>query len=51
MLRERGATHVVLHAGAWPSQAEPDAVRAWLVRLGARRAATIGPSEIYRLRQ
>jgi hypothetical protein len=47
MLREWGATHVVLHAGAWPSQAEPDAVRAWLLRLGARRTATVGPSEIY----
>ena len=47
MLRERGATHVVLHAGAWLSPDEPAAVRTWLTRLGATRVANVGRSEIW----
>ena len=47
MLRERGATHVVLHAGAWVSPDEPAAVRTWLARLGAARVASVGRSEIW----
>ena len=48
--RRRGVTHVVLHAAAWTTPGTPDALRAWLVELGAIRVATVGASEIWQLR-
>lgn len=48
-LRSHGATHVVLHAGAWMTSEEPDALRTWLRRHGAAVVQTVGTSEIWRL--
>jgi hypothetical protein len=48
-LRARKTTHVVLHAGAWPSRETPDAVRAWLRAVGATPQASVGTTEIWQL--
>ena len=48
-LRAHGATHVVLHAGAWPSPDAPEALRTWLRDAGATRVETVRTSEIWRL--
>ena len=50
-IREHRTTHVVLHAGAWPSPAVPAALREWLRADGATLQASAGPSEIWRLPQ
>lgn len=48
-LRAHGVTHVVVHAGAWPSDVEPAALRSWLRGYGAAPVTTVGTSEIWRL--
>lgn len=48
-LRDRGTTHVVVHAGAWPAPDEPAALRAWLRATGATRVTTAGDAEIWSL--
>jgi hypothetical protein len=48
-LRAHGATHVVLHAGAWVTREEPDTLRTWLREQGATPVDTVGTSEIWRL--
>jgi len=48
-LRARETTHVVLHAGAWPSPETAEAVRAWLRSGRATRQATVGTTEIWQL--
>ncbi len=49
-LRDRGTTHVLVHAGAWAAPGPPDALRAWLREAGAVRHAIVGATEIWRLR-
>lgn len=48
-LRSHGATHVVVHAGAWSTPAVPEALRRWLRDTGATLLTTSGESEIWRL--
>jgi hypothetical protein len=48
-LHDHGATHLVLHAAAWPSPAVPAALRTWLRDAGATLQATVADSEIWRL--
>jgi hypothetical protein len=48
-VRAHGATHVVVHAGAWRSPAVPGALRTWLRGSGATLVTTAGQSEIWRL--
>jgi len=49
-IRDRGATHVLLHRDSWPSPQAPDALRRWLQRHDATRIADVGATEIWRLR-
>ena len=48
-LRARGATHVILHAAAWPTPAAPVAMRDWLRAHGAVMHGTVNASEIWGL--
>lgn len=48
-IRAHGATHVLVHAGAWPSPAPATALRTWLQRAGASPLSTVGATEIWRL--
>ena len=48
-LRARGVTHVILHRGAWPTEAEPDALARWLGAHGAVLLRSAGQSEIWQL--
>ncbi len=49
-LRARGTTHVVLHPAAWPTPAEPAAMREWLRAHRAEPQAAVAGAEIWRLR-
>jgi len=46
-LRERGVTHMVIHPDAWPTTAQPDALRRWLSASGATRVT--GSAELWEL--
>ena len=48
-IRAHGATHVLVHAAAWPSPAPATALRTWLQRAGASPLSTVGATEIWRL--
>jgi len=47
MLLESGATHVIVHDGAYLGQAEP--IHVWLSSSGATQAGTFGTDHLYRL--
>lgn len=48
-IRAQGATHVVLHTGAWPSATVPAALRTWLRAAGATLETSAGATEVWRM--